>query len=71
MSAKNEHISRLQNYYAAASALNADDFINEEKNKNSTKKQNEIDIYTAGMDSQITNTENYYDKQIGDVTAQY
>ncbi|MDD6214825.1 MAG: hypothetical protein PUB42_06560, partial [Firmicutes bacterium] len=34
-------------------------------------KQNEIDIYTAGMDSQITNTENYYDKQIGDVTAQY
>ena len=71
MSTKNEHINRIQNYYAAASALNVDDFVNEEKKKNSTKKQNEIDTYTAGIDSQITNTENYYDKQIGDVNVQY
>ena len=71
MSEKEFFINRINDYLNKVENLNADTFIQEAKNNNAAKRQSDIDTYSGGMDSQITNTQNYYNKQIGDTKVQY
>lgn len=71
MSSKQDHINKINESYAAASALKIDDFIEEEKKRNSSKKQKEIDAYNEGMNSKISGTEDYYNRQINNAKIQY
>lgn len=71
MSAKQSYIDRINSNTTAALGLNVDDFIDEAISNNAQNSKSEIDSYSAGMDSQIANTQSYYDKQIGDTKTEY
>ncbi len=71
MSIKQIYIDNANASSAAAKALKTDDFISKAKQNNAANKQAAVDTYSAGMDSQINNTQAYYDKQIGDTKVAY
>lgn len=71
MSIIQSYINKINSDTASANALNPDDFIEEAKKKNSTKKQADIDAVNAGYDKQISNTQALYDNKINNANAEY
>ena len=71
MSIQQSYIDRINANTAAANALNVDDFIEDAKKKNATKKQADIDLVNSGYDAQISNTQESYEQQMNDATASY
>lgn len=71
MSIKQIYIDNANASSAAAKALKSDDFISKAKQNNAANKQSAVDTYRAGMDSQINNTQAFYDKKIADEKIAY
>ncbi len=71
MSLKQTYIDSINADIAAANALKQEDFINDAKKKNEANKNKDINTYSTGMDSQIANTKNIYDKKISDADMEY
>ncbi len=67
--------SEILSQYNAAKAqldgLNYDDILKAQKEKNAANKQKDIDTFSAGMDSQINNTQAVYNKGINDTKVEY
>ena len=71
MSTKQNLLDLINKNYTEGSSLNINDFVEEAQKNNAAKLQADIDVINTGYDSQISNTQKFYDKEIEDTKTSY